>query len=86
MYNKYFRMGWSCICHIFWSEERKKKNIRFVTWYMSHGMVRDPQMPDLQVQCCGLDVHTLPPSLFRQKVFEFLLFLEDFLCEESKGR
>ena len=44
------------ICHIFRSEERKKKNIKFITLDISHAMVRDPQMSDLRVQCSGLDV------------------------------
>ena len=40
-------------CHIFRSEERKKKNIKFITRYMSLERESDPQMSDLRVQCFG---------------------------------
>ena len=40
-------------CHIFRSEERKKKNIKFITRYISLERERDPQMSDLRVQCFG---------------------------------
>ena len=44
-------------CHIFRSEERKKKNIKFITRYMSLERERDPQMSDLRVQCFGQVVY-----------------------------
>ena len=40
-------------CHIFRSEERKKKNIKFITRYMSLERERDPQVPDFRVRCYG---------------------------------
>ena len=67
-------------CHIFRSDEGKKKNIKFITRYMSLELERDPQVPDFRVRCYGEVVDARPPALFGLCCLDLY-----FYCSQTTG-
>ena len=71
-------------CHIFRSEERKKKNIKFITRYMSLERERDPQMSDLRVQWYGQVVEFRTRVWFQFfQVFRFQVEIDNEIEKEN---